>query len=216
MPSMTVFPEASLISRLKKATTKVVTSMKDPINLRNPFRLTRPLSGFCGNRKRGRQMVLADSTSFSAKNPTKLRKYPMFCPIELQIGPRPRFFFESIVRAHPSTAMSWVAIKKYSTKKKAVTPRTSMDAAAAAAAAAPPPEDPGLEPASGATTLSSPSSRSTKSDPPTMINPARVWTGTSHDFRRPKRLKYTASTIGAHRSFIEKGQLQRAKIALAL
>mmetsp|Transcript_8948 Transcript_8948/g.21857 ORF Transcript_8948/g.21857 Transcript_8948/m.21857 type:complete len:126 (-) Transcript_8948:697-1074(-) len=112
--------------------------MKDPMKRRNPLKLTRPLVGSCGSRRRGRQILFADSTSLSAKNPTKLIKYPMFCPIELQIGPRPRFFFDNIVNAHPSTAMSWVAIKKYRTKKKAVTPRTFMDARVEDAVAAPP------------------------------------------------------------------------------
>ena len=50
----------------------------------------------------------------------------MFCPILLHIGPLPRFLRLSIVNAHPSTAISCVAIKKYNVKKKSVNPRTSI------------------------------------------------------------------------------------------
>jgi hypothetical protein len=43
----------------------------------------------------------------------------MFCPIELQIGPRPRFFLDSIVRAHPSTAISGLGMDKQCEKDEA-------------------------------------------------------------------------------------------------
>ncbi len=41
---------------------------------------------------------------------------------------------------------------------------------------------------------------------PNMKTEIRILTGTIHVLRRPMRLKYSESTIGAHRSFIEKGQ----------
>mmetsp|Transcript_8845 Transcript_8845/g.22266 ORF Transcript_8845/g.22266 Transcript_8845/m.22266 type:complete len:457 (-) Transcript_8845:671-2041(-) len=189
------------ISRLKIATIAVVISMKDPINLKNPFKVTRPWSGLLGNPNNGRHIVSLDSASFNAKNPTKLRKYPMFCPIELQIGPRPRFFFDNIVNAHPSTAISCVAIKKYKTKKNVVTPRTFIDA-----------DDESVSPPDDV----NPNWFSTNCAPKIMISPAADWTGTNHDFLRPKRLKYTASTIGAHNNLSENGQLHKLKIAFAL
>ncbi len=54
----------------------------------------------------------------------------MFFPMELHIGPFPQFFLLSIVCAHPSTAMSYVAIRKYIVKKKKnVTPWKFIDPA---------------------------------------------------------------------------------------
>mmetsp|Transcript_44434 Transcript_44434/g.50168 ORF Transcript_44434/g.50168 Transcript_44434/m.50168 type:complete len:246 (-) Transcript_44434:389-1126(-) len=192
----------AFISFLKSATTAVVSNMKNPINRKNPFKLTNPLEGSFGNLNKGRHKVSLDSISFNAKNPTNDKKYPIFCPIELQIGPLPRFFLDNIVKAHPSTAISCVAIKKYKAKKKAVTPLMFMVATLSF-----------IVPIESA--FPNPNCRSTKSDPPTMISPARVWIGINHDFRRPKRLKKHASTIGAHNNLSENGQLHSANIAMA-
>ena len=104
------------------------------------------------------------------------------------------------MRAQPSTAMSCVATRKYRTKNDAVRPHTSMCGTLVVAAAA-----------SGAP----PNTASMRDPRISMIAPVTNWTGTIHDFRRPrpKRRVYSASTTGAHSSFKEYGQLESPNVA---
>mmetsp|Transcript_12613 Transcript_12613/g.41924 ORF Transcript_12613/g.41924 Transcript_12613/m.41924 type:complete len:218 (+) Transcript_12613:584-1237(+) len=50
-----------------------------------------------------------DPYAFSNRNPVNETKNPAVCPTLLHVDARPTFFLESIVKAHPSTAMSWLA-----------------------------------------------------------------------------------------------------------
>jgi len=51
---------------------------------------------------------------------TKLNSVYFTCPTELHVEAKPTFFSDNIVRAHPSTAMSWVAAQKFKIKKHTV------------------------------------------------------------------------------------------------
>ena len=146
--------EVAVHSLLKRATTNVVPSMRNPMKRRKPRNRTNPCVGLLGSLKSGRHRDSLASTSFNDKNPTKLKKYPKFCPMELQIGPLPRLAFDNMVSAHPSTAISCVAMRKYKTKKKLVTPFTFI-------------VDDDVE-------EDNPNSCSTKLAPPTMRQPASV------------------------------------------
>jgi hypothetical protein len=95
-------------------------------------------------------------------NKIKLTTFPNACPTALQVEAHPTFLRERISMAHPSTAISWVAIKKYSKMKKTVNPCTS-----------------GAEPLS-------PSILLILDVPKIIMNPHKNCTGISHDFRRPK------------------------------
>ncbi|OMH84940.1 hypothetical protein AX774_g1530 [Zancudomyces culisetae] len=57
-----------------------------------------------------RRYLLLSSAVFSARNTVKLRKYPLFSPIVWQLLAYPTRLRLSIVSAHPSTAMSCVAL----------------------------------------------------------------------------------------------------------
>mmetsp|Transcript_1261 Transcript_1261/g.1805 ORF Transcript_1261/g.1805 Transcript_1261/m.1805 type:complete len:232 (+) Transcript_1261:134-829(+) len=222
-----------------------MTIIKIPIDLIKPPKLTRPTPGLLLRPNSGLHKFSELSTSFNAKNPTKLKKYPKFCPMELHTGPLPRFFLDNIVSAHPSNAISCVAIRKYRRKKKAVTPFTSkepkVDSAPTAAAAASTDSTISCATSVAVSTTSSataaaaaaaflpaaavavifssspkPSCCSTYPLPATMTNPAAACTGTNQLFLRPNFREKTASTIGAHSNFKLNGQEHKAKIACAL
>jgi hypothetical protein len=94
---------------------KVVIAKIQPQKPIKPPNVTRPVPW--GGKATARRRRSLRAALLSPIKKTKLSVYPKVCPVELHVDAQPTFRLWSIVRAHPSTAMSCVAINRYKTKK---------------------------------------------------------------------------------------------------
>ena len=102
-------------SLLSNQTSDVVIKNTIAQKNKNPGSVTTP--PFSGVE---RKYWLQKSGELRARNTTLPKKYPAVCPTVLQVDAQPTFRLESMVSAHPSTAMSWVAVKTFIIKNMAV------------------------------------------------------------------------------------------------